>query len=1139
MRRLFTMLLFLVFNLLCFAQVVINPVYDRTSFEVLHPHVDKVELKKDSTKVFCSVNYQESLSYNIPQTMFIEDLKNHQKYQITKCIGLPFEPEERAFIDGGTFQFTFCFPQIKGLQKFNLIEDPTKNRFFNIYGIDISTSYPQTFDETEYKRFKNMSDFYKTSGDINKFAEFEEKELSAAQYIFGKRSLAADACYIQLAHYYNETGDFAKAIDFGKQALECDSIHLGVENKEYPVYANTLGSLSQFYFNAGKDDESLQCDLRDLSIRKSIEDEQGYINALYSISLRGDDNYGIIKRITVVKKELESLPNFIEAVSLPIAKLYKIIAGKYSLLNDNAKAIEYCDKSLEILKNTNGKTEEYAEILGQKCRYQKELGLKYEAIASGEESRQIFDSLNIKSAKYAEMLNDLAYAYSMVFDYEKSIQLQTDAVGIFESEEDWVALANAYGEIGNFYHYSEDLDNAELYLKKAIEILKCHDDAKDYIAKYVKLMGNSDIDNPYSLKHVRQYIGFTKTKINSTLASIFMKEGKLSDAISITIENGKILKEIEAEPKASNYIILSWYYLQNNQISEAINSAKEAIELSKEGSHMTVNLAHSYGLLGECYKKNGDLQQAKKCYLLSLSHAKDIRFDGLIIAVSSSLILLYLDSSEYLKAEKLLSEILNDVQVNIKREIMGMTSEQKQRLWDQYEWLYLQYREIVEKSDWNEELNTKLYNYILFSKSLLQDAYVSDENLFLQRMNIKWKDIQKNLSDQDIAIEIFTTREDSLHLAYHGMIIDKTCKYPNIVTLYNESMFEELKKNSTNSIMDIVGSLIWKPILSQYSHVENIYFSPDGIINRLPIEYSSVDGIGEMMDHYNLFRLSSTKEIVFQNQKAQKANAILYGGLNYETQVIESTDNDSIKRNSLLRSINARGGFDPLYSALDEVQEIDRLLRNNNISSTLFTDEKGTEESFKKLSGKDVNLIHLSTHGMYIGPDIVYQKKIKNNFNFLELITNEKDPVQEDIVLTHSFLVMSGGNKLIYRKAIGPQIDDDILTAFEISQLDLRKVDMVVLSACETGLGDINSNGIYGLQRGFKKAGVNTILMSLDKVDDEATKLLMVEFYKNLMDGKSKHQSLKEAQKYLRQVDNGKYDKPEYWASFILLDGLN
>ena len=87
----------------------------------------------------------------------------------------------------------------------------------------------------------------------------------------------------------------------------------------------------------------------------------------------------------------------------------------------------------------------------------------------------------------------------------------------------------------------------------------------------------------------------------------------------------------------------------------------------------------------------------------------------------------------------------------------------------------------------------------------------------------------------------------------------------------------------------------------------------------------------------------------------------------------------------------------------------------------------------------------------------------------------------------------------------------------------------------EYGIDD----SIMGLQRGFKIAGANTILMSIDKVDDEATKILMVEFYRNLMRGNTKHQSLKDAQKHLRQVENGKYDKPEYWASFIMLDGLN
>jgi hypothetical protein len=117
MKRLFSIFLFLVCSLSCFAQVTINPIFERASFEVLHPHVDMVELKNDSTKIYCTISYQDSWSYNIPKAMFLEDLRHNKKYQITKCIGLPFEPEERVFSYGGTFQFVFCFPYIEGLQK--------------------------------------------------------------------------------------------------------------------------------------------------------------------------------------------------------------------------------------------------------------------------------------------------------------------------------------------------------------------------------------------------------------------------------------------------------------------------------------------------------------------------------------------------------------------------------------------------------------------------------------------------------------------------------------------------------------------------------------------------------------------------------------------------------------------------------------------------------------------------------------------------------------------------------------------------------------------------------------------------------------------------------------------------------------
>ena len=116
--------------------------------------------------------------------------------------------------------------------------------------------------------------------------------------------------------------------------------------------------------------------------------------------------------------------------------------------------------------------------------------------------------------------------------------------------------------------------------------------------------------------------------------------------------------------------------------------------------------------------------------------------------------------------------------------------------------------------------------------------------------------------------------------------------------------------------------------------------------------------------------------------------------------------------------------------------------------------------------------------------------------------------------------------------------NDGILLASEISLLDLHNVDLVTLSACQTGLGDIKEDGVYGLQRGFKKAGVNTLLMTLWTVDDTATQILMTQFYKNLLAGQNKQESLLSAQKYLQEYDNGRYNSPRYWAAFIMLDGL-
>ena len=307
----------------------------------------------------------------------------------------------------------------------------------------------------------------------------------------------------------------------------------------------------------------------------------------------------------------------------------------------------------------------------------------------------------------------------------------------------------------------------------------------------------------------------------------------------------------------------------------------------------------------------------------------------------------------------------------------------------------------------------------------------------------------------------------------------------------------------------------------------------------LPIEYYSADGTNSMFEQYNMYRLSSTKDLVQKNKNRHANSAVLYGGLDYNQSTENTSRDNSSEMPSMWRGIAERGGFDPLFNTALETQEIKDLLTKKNISTTLYSGETGTEESFRNLSGQSHGIIHLATHGMYINPDNVDIKKNENNFDFLESMANLNDPVKEDVTLTHSFLVMAGGNRVISRIPVTDKNKDGILTSKEISQLDLRGVDLVVLSACESALGDINNGGVYGLQRGFKKAGANTIVMSLDKVDDEATRILMVEFYRNLMSGKTKRQSFQEAQQYLRKVDNGKYDNPKFWASFIMLDGLN
>ena len=201
------------------------------------------------------------------------------------------------------------------------------------------------------------------------------------------------------------------------------------------------------------------------------------------------------------------------------------------------------------------------------------------------------------------------------------------------------------------------------------------------------------------------------------------------------------------------------------------------------------------------------------------------------------------------------------------------------------------------------------------------------------------------------------------------------------------------------------------------------------------------------------------------------------------------------------------------------------MFQNKKSSLHVKTGSQATEADFKALSGNSPKVIHISTHGFFY-PDIEPTKgdlsrSGEPTFKYIE------NP------LFRSGLAFAGSNYAWQRGYNPYEEEDGILTAYEISTLDLSNTDLVVLSACETGLGEIKgSEGVFGLQRAFKMAGVEYVLMSLWKIPDEQTVELMEAFYENWLGGQTIRQAFHNAQQQMAE----EYP-PYYWAGFTLLGG--
>lgn len=419
-------------------------------------------------------------------------------------------------------------------------------------------------------------------------------------------------------------------------------------------------------------------------------------------------------------------------------------------------------------------------------------------------------------------------------------------------------------------------------------------------------------------------------------------------------------------------------------------------------------------------------------------------------------------------------------------------------------------------------------------------SYADYTNTF----NTTWKDVQKQLKEDEIAIEFYNIPEVTWHedgsdvdgkYRYCAITLRKDYQSPHIIPLFTEDQLDGIDREDLYE-SDSIYKMIWKPLEQELAGVRNVYFAADRDLHKIGIEYAPISDTENIGDRYKLHRLSSTRVLAENKAKSKKETAVLYGGLKYDLGkdelIAESRSGDyhPTASSRAFSAENSRYGVKYLPGTLKEVEEISQ---NFSKVPRLVTDISGTEESFKSLAGSSTDIIHLATHGFFWSNE---DAKNRDYVTFLNP-NNKKEQSNEDKALMRSGLFFSGANIGLKGETLPDDVEDGVLTALELSNMNLGNVDMVVMSACESGLGETSGEGVFGLQRGFKLAGANTLLMSLWKVDDTATKLLMTEFYKYYLSGKSKQESLRLAQKSLR--NSSEFSEPEYWAAFILLDGLN
>lgn len=626
-------------------------------------------------------------------------------------------------------------------------------------------------------------------------------------------------------------------------------------------------------------------------------------------------------------------------------------------------------------------------------------------------------------------------------------------------------------------------------------------------------------------------------------------------------------------------------YISEKRFDAAFGSltVAENIWKAKTGTKNNINAASIFMLTGDVYYQQKAYPKAEQFYhqarnlyekFFNTTHPEYVK-------TLSRLAKVYYMQKDYKRSKKMIEESLNNYEAFIKQFFPALSEREKAKYWNTIRADFEFYNTLAFSNlDDFKDLSGKVYNYQLLTKALLLSSSIkirerimnsTDENLkslfglwtqkkemmtlaismspeqlresdidpgslqqeverlekelskqselfgqSFENKRITFDDVKKSLRPNDTAIEMVRYRHFSHDftdsVVYAALFLRKDFARPKAIILQDGKRMENRYfKYYRNCIIgkvkdEVSYNVFWKPITDGIGQSSTIFLSADGVYNQINLESIPTPDGKYVIDNSNIVLVSNTKDLYLQKVKS-KSNA---------------PDNTAsmFGNPQFYLTASAKQVIAPLPGTEKEVEQLQFMLKQKGWSTSEYVEQMATEEQVKDVNSPKI--FHIATHGFYRPSQ---QFTLESELGSSEASLNQNP-------LMRTGLLLRGAGDLMEKTTYNYNMENGILTAYEAMSLNLDKTDLVVLSACETGLGDLEAGeGVYGLQRAFLVAGAKVLIMSMFKVDDDATQQLMLKFYQKWLNSGQLRQSFVDAKKELR-VD---YADPIYWGAFMMI----